>query len=1470
MEKVLGKMQSAIIGFISAFVFREIIQGFDSIIQAGIDFDSSFKNAQKTLEGTAAQFATLNAEVRQMAKDIPIAVTEINRIAEAGGQVGVGITDIKQFTETIAVFASSTRIGADEAATSLKRLSTVLQEPIGNIQRLASVIVDLDAKNAASAQEILAFSMNIAAAGKNVGLSSPQILGLAAALASTGLHAEKAGSAISRIFIEMQNFVEGVGKGAAGKLDEMASVAGKTGDAFKKAFKEDAAGALVSFLDGLRDKGEKANQILDNLGLHNIRTIDVIGRLKRATEDTTKAMADASVEYEKNGAALRDRLGIELSKTEAQLTLAKNRLTDVAISLSQQFTPAIVKAAGDLASFAEFLRDHSDEAIAFAAGITAIATAFTVAKLASFATDVISLGNAFFLMRSIFEGFTAGGLLSKVATGFQLMVGPIGAVALALGGVVALAVNLYEKWEKYKEDSKAIAEANKMVADSYDKQKANLMQAVENYKKHGIVLEVYGKDLDQIQNLLNINKNQLLKNIAAEQTAIKTKEEHTNTLRRHTAEQEKYREAVQKIIDSTVGVSKADKEFLDALDEMLRTGVDANVILSKHGTEIERLIHVYETLGIELPTSLKIMGAFIDKVRDQNAALNSSGTTLSAYEENLHQVTSEYRDLLDVITKAEQKFENQPLSAIMRPFTQNLPGFVNGVPDIAGPSSANDNSMLSPQKIKELSDAANKAAKTFADSVNNDVDRATDRIFRHFIETGRVTSKDLGDFFSRAFDKVIDAFMKPARDALSGLITSLVSGKDGKGGLLGALTGDGGLFKTIGDKFAGLFTSGESKGKWGSLIGGALSAGVTAAIGIGLSFVTGLLKKSGSEVNNNLVQKIQNPFTEAVGKMLDSFDQLRATGKLTLESAVQTRSNLTALFNQFMLDTDAYASTGTKQATAVQNALKDIFSYWGDGLSGLFDKIDGAIVDLGGTAGMTTDDLKDLEAALKVIDDFNKAVESLVKSVTANADNVDVLTTALQQLKDASVPTSLILGKLSGNIMDTVEELTALGRPIPPLLKYFYDLAVSMEKAGDAAKEIGLDVDDLTSRLKNSQDRLKDINKELHTIADDLSKAFNDKLQYIDDEIAKSTDKISGWRKQIADINAAIVIAQDTLADATHWQARYNDVIRDAESAYKSASDKRMSIEKEIADLQKEIEKDRLNDIIKNSKNETMVKLAKIRLQEMDKQADVDKIARLAELQKQLPETIRLENEAKDALEKRKTVAEQTIAAEKLELQTQIETKTRERNALLDNIIVEQQRIQTLFAEKDATLRLMSVLGIAVTARETETDRMNKSIESLLARRHALEDEASALDGVIAAIKRLLAVAPSNNLSTGAQPLQPPQTSLFNGFNNPPTVPGTNISSPIGPIVFPSYDVGNPYVSSDQLAMLHRGERVLTAQENSYYSGGVNVRVDAIHYHSDGSGNPQQEGQEFAYAFVRSLKKDGTLRREMTGIFNKR
>ncbi|MGN1302427.1 MAG: phage tail tape measure protein, partial [Clostridia bacterium] len=176
--------------------------------KSAIDFEDAFTGVEKTVDGTEEQMAELKQGIRDMAKELPSTTTEISAVAEAAGQLGIKTENILDFSKAMIDLGNSTNLTADEAASQLAKFANVMQMSQKDFDKLGSAIVDLGNNFATTEADIVAMSMRLAGAGKQVGLSEGQVLGLATALSSVGIEAEMGGSAISKAMVKMQNAVE--------------------------------------------------------------------------------------------------------------------------------------------------------------------------------------------------------------------------------------------------------------------------------------------------------------------------------------------------------------------------------------------------------------------------------------------------------------------------------------------------------------------------------------------------------------------------------------------------------------------------------------------------------------------------------------------------------------------------------------------------------------------------------------------------------------------------------------------------------------------------------------------------------------------------------------------------------------------------------------------------------------------------------------------------------------------------------------------------------------------------------------------------------------------------------------------------------------------------------------------------------------------------------------------------------------
>lgn len=344
-EKGLSKVKSLITKGALA-IGASAAAGLTAAVRSGVDFESAFAGVRKTVDATETQLASLRKEILQMSNTIPLAATEIAGIAEAAGQLGIETDNISGFTKTMADLGVATNMTSEQAATSLARLANITQMPQENFDRLGSTVVALGNNLATTESEIVDMAMRLAGTGSQVGMTEAQILSFSGALSSVGIQAEAGGTAFSTLMSDMQLATATGGE----ELQNFASVAGMSAEEFKKAFEQDAAQAIVSFIQGLsraQENGTSAIQVLDDMGISEIRLRDSLLRAAGASDVFTEAIQIGNEAWE-NNTALTKEAEQRYDTVESKLTLLKNGLANMGIAIyegiQEPFKTAITTA----------------------------------------------------------------------------------------------------------------------------------------------------------------------------------------------------------------------------------------------------------------------------------------------------------------------------------------------------------------------------------------------------------------------------------------------------------------------------------------------------------------------------------------------------------------------------------------------------------------------------------------------------------------------------------------------------------------------------------------------------------------------------------------------------------------------------------------------------------------------------------------------------------------------------------------------------------------------------------------------------------------------------------------------------------------------------------------------------------------------------------------------------------------------
>ncbi len=317
--------------------------GLGASAKAAIDWESAWAGVAKTVDGSAEQMSALQGELREMTTQLPATHGEIAAVAEAAGALGVETASIGSFTRTMIDLGETTNLTADQAATSFARIANVMGTSQSDFDRMGSTIVALGNAGASTEAEIAEMAQRLAAAGTIAGLSEADVFAFAESLAAVGVEAEAGGTAFSKVFTSIRDAV----LDGSDKLQVFAQTAGMSISEFSALFREDAAEAIVSFVEGLGDvsaAGQSTTAIFDDLGLADQRLMRALLATGEASDYVRHQVLLANGAWDEN-TALMTEAEKRYETTAAKLEVARNQVVDLGVDIGGVLLPAVAKAA---------------------------------------------------------------------------------------------------------------------------------------------------------------------------------------------------------------------------------------------------------------------------------------------------------------------------------------------------------------------------------------------------------------------------------------------------------------------------------------------------------------------------------------------------------------------------------------------------------------------------------------------------------------------------------------------------------------------------------------------------------------------------------------------------------------------------------------------------------------------------------------------------------------------------------------------------------------------------------------------------------------------------------------------------------------------------------------------------------------------------------------------------------------------
>ncbi len=721
LQRKTATVASSMASFVPAFaaVGASAFAAFSFAGRAAVQFEDSFAGVRKTLTFTGsaakaqeANFKSLSKNLVDLSRTTPMAATELAKIGEIGGQLGISAGAITNFTKTISQLTVATTMSAEEASFALSRLAAITRLPERNLGNLASVLVRLGNEFAATESEIVNTAMKIASAlevlESSTSNTAADSLALAAALKQVGQQTQAGSTAVARSLDIMATSVMEGGR----ELSIFAKVSGMTSESFAKLAQAAPAQAFVAFLDGLQQVGNAgANtvQLLEELGLGQQRTLRALRSMALASDDVREAMKSANEEFAVNN-ALQTEAEKRYETVVSQLGILRNNVNALGIEVGNNTLGPINSLVSMLTTITGGTTTRNLRNIAAGFTATAVAINLVVASLKKM-TQLNQVAMSAGMMgsgvdnkiRLMNDGLRGAGERNNFANAAMLMSSDQQQIGLnresylaqqaSLGRNTAGMTNILDAAQIQGIDVFDSAE-NKRLLDRFGGQlPTGDPSELTMMGDDGVEQQLGARDQDRIRLLQAINQEEQ-KNITISKKQLELEERRNQILTKIAALEDKIgnekgqataataKSNSQKAIDAQAGMNRA----------ATGAGSDEAIEFMTKNNEIEEFDNLRQ--------DARLMAKEFEKLEEQERQLNAMTDKTS----------TEFRELTKSIDKTKKGMRAQEKE--LKQNQKGLQGYHNEL------QIMNQEMLETVQNFNKQGDAAKKAEPAVKDSIN--------------------------------------------------------------------------------------------------------------------------------------------------------------------------------------------------------------------------------------------------------------------------------------------------------------------------------------------------------------------------------------------------------------------------------------------------------------------------------------------------------------------------------------------------------------------------------------------------------------------------------------------------------------------------------------------------------------------------------------------------------------------------------
>lgn len=391
-------------------------------VKLAIDYETAMADVKKVTDFDAPGWAKFNEDLLKLSTRIPMSAKGLAEIAAAAGQAGIAEGEMLRFVEDAAVMAVAFDITAAEAGSAMTGLRTNFKLSQDGVIDLGDAVNQLANNMDATAGEIINFSTRAGRVGTQFGMTGEQVSALGAAMIAMKMPAEVASRATNSLFMKL-GLADTAGKDAEASFRKL----GFSGKEMAQAFKKDAQGSLLIFLEAVKRSDDPIKHLKAILGEG---FADEVAGLVGGLDEYKKALGLLGDPTARAG-SMQAEYTARAATTANAIDLMKNAASRLGIILGSTALPGITAVANAAVTLLEPVASLAAAFPGVTTAVFAAGTALVALKLGalvgSYAGTLLSDG--WTIAKGVFSALRPAVLKSTLA----LKAKNVASLALAAG-----------------------------------------------------------------------------------------------------------------------------------------------------------------------------------------------------------------------------------------------------------------------------------------------------------------------------------------------------------------------------------------------------------------------------------------------------------------------------------------------------------------------------------------------------------------------------------------------------------------------------------------------------------------------------------------------------------------------------------------------------------------------------------------------------------------------------------------------------------------------------------------------------------------------------------------------------------------------------------------------------------------------------------------------------------------------------